>query len=36
MADRAVVVVLWRVREPQQRNYVLMLVMRKLDRELPV
>ena len=34
VTDRAVVVALRRVRETQQRNHVLMPVMRKLDREL--
>ena len=36
VADRAVVVTLRRVRESQQRNYILMPIMRKLDRELPL
>lgn len=34
VTDGAVVVVLRRVRESQQRNYILMPIMRKLDREL--
>ena len=34
MTDRAVVVILRRVRETQERDRVLMLVVRKLDREL--
>ena len=34
VADGAVVVLRWRVREPQQRNHVLMPVMRELDRKL--
>ena len=34
VTDGAVVVVLRRVREPQHRNHVLMLIVRKLDREL--
>src|SRR5688572_2442427 len=34
VTDSAVVVVLRRMREPQHRDHVLVLVMRKLDREL--
>ena len=34
MTDSAVVVTLRRVRKPQHRNHVLMLVVRKFDREL--
>ena len=34
VTDSAVVVVLRRMREPQHRNHVLVLVVRKLDREL--
>ena len=35
VANGAVVIVLrWRVREPPHRNHILVLVVRKLDREL--
>ena len=34
MTDSAVVVILRRMREPQHRDHVLVLIVRKLDREL--
>ena len=34
MADRTVVVLRWRMSEPQQSNYILVPVVRELDREL--